>query len=1140
MPETRHQERLRQSPSLLSYTARIVKRPLFWIGLALLSVAAGLVAWRAFPQAFSILAIDISMDRSHALEAARQIAARDHLGPADYREAASFTLDDDTQTFVELEGGGKAVFTAMVRDGLYAAYTWRVRHFKEGEANETTIAFTPDGRAYGFAEKIKEDAPGPALEPGAAREIAERDARANWSIDFAQYALVEQGQERRTSGRVDHALTYERPSPILGEGRYRLRLVVSGDRLTEVTPFVKVPEAFERRYQTMRSANNAIGAGSVVAMILLYGVGGIGIGLFRMLRLRWVLWHQAVWWGAFISALQQLGTINEWPLIWMGYDTAVPRTVFFGQQVLSVAAGFLGFTAVYALSFMAAETLTRRAFGSHPQFWRVWTRGPGSSTAILGRTVGGYLLVSVFFAYDVVLYLVATRKFGWWAPAEALVQPDVLATYAPWLSAIANSAQAGFWEECLFRAVPLAGAALIGDRVGQRKLFLILGFVIQAIVFGSGHAPYPNQPAFARPVELIIPSIGFGLVYLYFGLLPGIILHFVFDTVWFALPIFVAHEPGIWMQRTMVIAVALVPLWIVMLRRVQAGRWTTLDETDRNRGWTPEDVVARAPEADVSVHRTIGRATQTAWFAVAAVALVVCTVFAIGAWRRTDPALTVTRSEAIDIARAALQSRGAVLPAGARFMATVDDGTGGEHEFVSETAGEERRKSLLGSYLPKPRWSIRVAGFEGDVAQRAEEWRVYVGEAREAWPVIHQLPESRAGASLSEDAARQVALGAIAARWHFDVARGDIREISATPQKRPARTDWTLTFVDQTVPKLPLGEPRINVEIAGDEVAGLTRYLFVPEDWTRSRSAQNAVSQILQVVSALIPIGLLIGAAVTGLLAWTRGRYAVGLFFAAGGQVVLATLATLVNSWPAVLANLSTDQPLQIQVGTAAAVAGVGALLSGALLGLASGALPGRIASSSSTGLPARQAAALGIAAGCIAAAVALIGAWLATPSWAVTRNLSPLDSTVPLLSMAVDGIGSLVGRIAVLTTTLAALHASNRAVARRMWVPAALFIVGFAIAGAPVGSHWSGWLAAAALIGAGLVIVSLGLLELDLTMIPVAFGAAAVLHDLVVAAARPFPGAWIGSLANALVIALLAAWWFVRLRADRAPLRPS
>ncbi len=92
-----------------------MRRPAFWILLAFLSAGAVVVAIHYFPRAFSILALDITMDRSHALDSARQIAARDGLGPSDYREAASFSGDDEAQTFVELEGGGKAAFTRMLR-----------------------------------------------------------------------------------------------------------------------------------------------------------------------------------------------------------------------------------------------------------------------------------------------------------------------------------------------------------------------------------------------------------------------------------------------------------------------------------------------------------------------------------------------------------------------------------------------------------------------------------------------------------------------------------------------------------------------------------------------------------------------------------------------------------------------------------------------------------------------------------------------------------------------------------------------------------------------------------------------------------------------------------------------------------------
>ena len=120
-----------------------MRRPAFWLVLAVFSIASAVVAVRYFPRAFSIVALDITMDREQALAQARDVMARESLGPAGYRQAASFTLDGEAQTFIELEAGGKDAFTAMLKNGLYSAYSWRVRQFKEGEPHETTIRFTP-------------------------------------------------------------------------------------------------------------------------------------------------------------------------------------------------------------------------------------------------------------------------------------------------------------------------------------------------------------------------------------------------------------------------------------------------------------------------------------------------------------------------------------------------------------------------------------------------------------------------------------------------------------------------------------------------------------------------------------------------------------------------------------------------------------------------------------------------------------------------------------------------------------------------------------------------------------------------------------------------------------------------------------
>ena len=70
---------------------------------------------------------------------------------------------------------------------------------------------------------------------------------------------------------------------------------------------------------------------STVGLALLYVIGGIGVGMFFMMRRRYVLWKHAALWGVAVGGLQTLASLNEFPLIWMSYDTAIPRSTFLAQ-----------------------------------------------------------------------------------------------------------------------------------------------------------------------------------------------------------------------------------------------------------------------------------------------------------------------------------------------------------------------------------------------------------------------------------------------------------------------------------------------------------------------------------------------------------------------------------------------------------------------------------------------------------------------------------------------------------------------------------------------------------------------------------------------------------------------------------------
>jgi hypothetical protein len=101
------------------------------------------------------------------------------------------------------------------------------------------------------------------------------------------------------------------------------------------------------------------------------------------------------------------------------------------------------------------------------------------------------------------------------------------------------------------------------------------------------------------------------------------------------------------------------------------------------------------------------------------------------------------------------------------------------HKFVWREAGAEAYRRLLGTILAPPVWEVRYATFDGDVVERAEEWRVTIADDRSVRALAHTLPEQRAGAKLARDAAQALAERALQMRFGVDAKTVDHIRLSA-------------------------------------------------------------------------------------------------------------------------------------------------------------------------------------------------------------------------------------------------------------------------------------------------------------------------------------------------------------------------
>src|SRR4029450_1374368 len=95
----------------------------------------------------------------------------------------------------------------------------------------------------------------------------------------------------------------------------------------------------------------------------------------------------------------------------------------------------------------------------------------------------------------------------------------------------------------------------------------------------------------------------------------------------------------------------------------------------------------------------------------------------------------------------------------------------------------------------------------------------------------------------------------------FAIDDASLEEVSATPSKLPARTDWVITFKDRSR-ALPRGEARLAVRLAGDEVADARRFVFIPEEWERTERNAETVASIVQGAGLLLGGAFVFGGAI--------------------------------------------------------------------------------------------------------------------------------------------------------------------------------------------------------------------------------------------------------------------------------------
>ncbi len=884
---------------------------LIWILAGILGAS---VAYTFFFRAFPEASVEFKVPRAEALSAAAQFASTQGGQLNGYDSSIVFDVDDSAKTYLEREVGLQQA-NQIMQNQVHVWY-WQTRFFRPLQKEEFDVRVDPAGGIVGYNHELEEAVPGARLERAPAQAIAESFLRDVLHIDLSQYDFREQEANlSERPARRDWSFSWERRGFRAKDAPYRLNVTLAGDRVSGYNEFLKVPEAWTRDYDHLRSSNNTLEFIAIVPYAFL--IGGCLYVIISLGRRDLLDWRIGLALGAFLTVLFFIMTMNQWPLDRAAYDTNTPYSSFFLSQAGAAALAAIGSALLVVLAIVPGEPIYRILQPNKIRL-NLGFSLPGIRTKeFFKANVIGICLAGAHIGYITIFYIIS-KKLGAWAPQDIKYE-NMVSTYVPWVYPLTIGIYAATSEEFLFRlfAIPFL------LRVTKSRF---LAVVLPAFFWGFLHSNYPQEPAYIRGLEVGLIGIVAGLVMLRWGIWATLIWHYTVDAFLISTSLLRSPSAYLRLSGAIVGGAALIPLAIAAISYVSRGGFETdpsLLNGAQPLGGPPVEIpqsqIAEEPQTE-TVEPAASPATSSTYVGLSARSL---TVLIVGGILSIALLAGIKREAIGDFVRFQIDSREATERANevlrgmrvdpntfhqATTVAyTFDDYT---NEYLRRAIGLSAANRIYREQVPSTFWTVRY--FHDS---QKEEYFVVMKPDGSLHSVHHTLDEKAPGANLAKEEA--LALAEVYLRDQKGMNPADWNLVETHTDKKIARTDHTFEWEQKaaldSAAEAQGAHIRITLAVQGDEVSGYRIFIKIPQSW-RDTEKRSTPGQMAQNFARAAAIGL---AFITILVVFLRNLKSPDVtrvpWLALGKMSTLMLIAGIViyiDRMPQLLLNYGTTSPL--------------------------------------------------------------------------------------------------------------------------------------------------------------------------------------------------------------------------------------